>query len=127
MGPTPLDVRGGAAAVDVAKASTTDTLAYFHDLLDKHYRALHDRRQALEPPAAVFALEHGLTAKDVTVLQEAVRAAHGGAGFARTSSRLWLPFAVHAAEVGYIYDGVEFWPIYAEATSSWRDSEYERD
>lgn len=113
--------------MDVAKASTTDTLAYFHDLLDKHYRALHDRRQALDPPAAVFALEHGLTANDVTVLQEAVRAAHGGAGFARTSSRLWLPFAVHAAEVGYIYDGVEFWPIYAEATSSWRDCEYERD
>lgn len=65
--------------MDVAKASTADTLAYF-------------------------------TAKDVTVLQQAVRAAHGGADFARTSSRLWSPFAVHAAEVGYIYDGVEFWP-----------------
>lgn len=113
--------------MDVKRASLADTLAYFHDLLDNRFRALHDRRKQLDPPAVVFALEHGLAGKEVSVLQEAVRAAHGEGIVARTSRQSWLPFAVHAAEVGYIYDGVEFWPIYAKATSSWTDSEYERD
>lgn len=32
------------------------------------------------------------------------------------SRNSWLPFVVQAAEVGYIYDGVEYWPIYASKT-----------
>lgn len=111
----------------VSPGSTTDTLSYFHEVLDSHFRALHERRAKLEPPAPVFALEHGLAAEDLALLQQAVAAAHREARFARTSNTLWLPFAVHAAEVGYIYDGVEYWPIYAKATPSWIDSEYERD
>lgn len=114
-------------AVDISPGTTTETLEFFHDLLDAHFRAIHGRRQQLDPPAPVFALEHGLTVDEVGHLEEAVRAAYREGGLARTSNRLWLPFAVHAAEVGYIYDGVEFWPIYAKSTPSWIDSEYERD
>jgi hypothetical protein len=61
------------------------------------------------------------------MLQEAVRAAHRDRLLTRASGRWWLPFVVHAAEVGYIYDGVEYWPVYAKATPNWVDSEYERD
>lgn len=115
------------AAVDLVRGTATETLDFFHDLLDAHFRAIHERRQALDPPAPVFALEHGLDTDDIALLQNAVRGAHREGNFARTCNRLWLPFAVHAAEVGYIYDGVEYWPIYAKATPSWIDSEYERD
>lgn len=124
---TRVDWRGGGAVVDVQRASTSDTLEYFHELLDAHFRALHERRRSLDVPAPVFALEHGLGEADLKLLQEAVVAAHRERLLTRASSRWWLPLVVHAAEVGYIYDGVEFWPIYAKATPSWYDGEYERD
>ncbi|MDL9947323.1 hypothetical protein QSJ19_17410 [Gordonia sp. ABSL11-1] len=113
--------------MDVVPGSTADTLEYFHDLLDTHFHVLHERRAKLDPPAPVYALEHCLSGKDVALLEDAVRAAYATGSLARTSNRWWLPFAVHAAEVGYIYDGAEYWPIYAKMTPSWRDSQHERD
>lgn len=113
--------------VEVEKGSTAETLEFFHDLLDAHFRAIHERRQKLGTPSPVFALEHGLDADDRKLLHDAVVAAHAERIITRASSRWWLPLVVHAAEVGYIYDGVEFWPIYAKATPGWIDSEYERD
>jgi hypothetical protein len=113
--------------VDVARGDTTETLQFFHEELDAHFRALHTRRQGLGPSVPVFALEHALTGDDLTLLQDTVRAAHRQRSLVQAGSRWWLPFAVHAAEVGYIYDGVEYWPIYAKATPGWVDSQYERD
>lgn len=77
--------------------------------------------------APVFALEHGLDEGNRKLLREAVVAAHREHLITRATSRWWLPLVVHAAEIGYVYDGVEFWPIYAENTPGWIDSEYERD
>lgn len=113
--------------VEVRKGSTAETLEFFHGLLDAHFRAIHERRQQLGTPAPVFALEHGLDGDDRKLLHGAVVAAHTERIITRASSRWWLPLVVHAAEVGYIYDGIEFWPIYAKATPGWIDSEYERD
>lgn len=113
--------------VEVEKGSAAETLAFFHGLLDAHFRAIQQRRQKLGTPSPVFALEHGLDANDRKLLQDAVVAAHAEGIITRASSRWWLPLVAHAAEVGYIYDGVEFWPIYAKATPGWIDSEYERD
>lgn len=112
---------------EVERGGTAETLEYFHELLDAHFRALHERRKALGTPAPVFALEHGLGDDDRTLLHEAVIAAHRERLLTRASSRWWLPLVVHAAEVGYVYDGIEFWPIYADRTPGWVDSEYERD
>ncbi|WGW13227.1 hypothetical protein LWF01_05525 [Saxibacter everestensis] len=112
---------------EVSRASTSETLEYLHGELDVHFSALYKRRQLLDPPAPVFALEHRLTDNDLELLQEAVRSAHREGLHARASGHSWLPFVVHAAEVGYIYDGGEYWPIYAKATQGWVDSEYERD
>lgn len=111
---------------EVSRAGTAESLEFFHDLLDRHFRSLHTRRQALEVPTPVFALEHGLGEDDLKLLHDAVVAAHRERLLTRATSRWWLPLVVHAAEVGYIYDGVEFWPIYAQATPGWYDSEYER-
>lgn len=118
---------GGTALVEVSRGGALETLEYFHDLLDVHFRTLHTRRQALEMPAPVFALEHGLGSDDLKLLQDAVVAVHRERLLARAAKQSWLPLVVHAAEVGYIYDGVEFWPIYAESTPGWCDSAYERD
>lgn len=112
---------------EVQKGSTAETLEYFHEVLAAHFLSLRDRRMALGTPAPVFALEHGLDEADRELLQSAVVAGHRERLITRASSHWWLPLVVHAAEVGYIYDGLEFWPIYAKSTPGWIDSEYERD
>ncbi|MCC6497881.1 MAG: hypothetical protein IT193_16640 [Propionibacteriaceae bacterium] len=116
----------GHPMVELARASTSETVEFLHGELDAHFRALHERRQQIGGSIHVFALEHGLLGGDLGALQEAVRSAHREHLTARTSGRWFLPFVVHAAEVGYNYDGAEYWPIYAEATPGWVDSEYER-
>lgn len=113
--------------VEASRARTSETLEYFHGELDVHFDALHKGRQQLDLPAPVFALEHGLGPDDRELLEDAVRATHRERLLSQASRRWWLPFVVHAAEVGYIYDGVEYWPVYAAATPGWVDSEYERD
>lgn len=112
---------------EITHANLTTTLEHFQCELDAHFRTLRARRHALNPPAPVFALEHGLAEHDLRLLRDAVIAAHRECALARASRGTWLPFVVHAAEVGYVYDGVEFWPIYLRATPGWQDSEYERD
>ena len=113
--------------VEVERGSTADTLEYFHEVLHTHFTVLHERRQSLGMTAPVFALEHGLDEGNRKLLSDAVVVAHRERQITRATSRWWLPLVVHAAEVGYVYDGVEFWPIYAENTPGWIDSEYERD
>lgn len=113
--------------VEVERGGTADTLMYFQEVLDRHFRTIYDRRKLLPAPAPVFALEHGLGEDDRRLLHEAVVAAHKERLLTRASSRWWLPLVVHAAEIGYIYDGVEFWPTYADKTPGWCDSDYERD
>lgn len=113
-------------AAELSRASTAETLEYLHHALDAHFARLYDRRRQLHTPAPVFALEHGLGGEDLVLLQTAVRAAHQEHLLSQ-SGRWWLPFVVHAAEVGYIYDGVEYWPIYAKETPDWIDSQHERE
>ena len=109
--------RGGAASA----------LEYFHAQLDAHFGALHASRRELRPPTYVFALEHGLAEDERKLLQEAVREAHSQRLLAKAGRMWWLPLVVHAAEVGYAYDGIEYWPMYARATPGWDDNKHERD
>lgn len=120
-------IRGEVALEDVARASPIELIEYLHASLGAHFTELTASRQSLEPPAPVFALEHGLSANDRELLTEAVRDAHRLGLMPIVSRNSWLPFVVHAAEVGYIYDGVEYWPIYASETPRWPDRDYERD
>jgi hypothetical protein len=111
----------------VVPIGTAGTLEDLHQRLDIHFRALAEARGRLGADTPVFALEHGLHEEDLKRLRSAVLAAHREGLLTRASSWWWLPLMVHAAEVGYIYDGREFWPIYAKATPGWYDSQYERD
>lgn len=112
---------------DTARASPIELIEHLHANLDAHFTELAARRRSLQPPAPVFALEHGLSVNDRELLTKAVGDAHRLGLMPAASRNSWLPFVVHAAEVGYIYDGVEYWPIYASKTPRWTDSDYERD
>ncbi|UNZ18044.1 hypothetical protein [Streptomyces sp. 891-h] len=93
-------------------------LKHLHEYLDHHFRTLHEHRQALQPAAPVFALEHDLNGDDLELLSSAV----GGAlaeGFDIRHRAQWLPFVVHAAEIGYLYTGDEYWPLFAQKTPGW--------
>ncbi|MPT13528.1 MAG: hypothetical protein E2601_01235 [Microbacterium sp.] len=112
---------------DVARSSALELIEHLHASLDVHFSDLAARRRSLESPAPVFALEHGMSVKDRELLTGAVAEAHRIGLMPAVSRDSWLPFVVHAAEVGYIYDGVEYWPIYSSVTPRWQDSDYERD
>lgn len=95
--------------------------------LEKHFRALRTHRdQTAGPDFPIFALEHGLTDADLTLLTTTVRAAVQGRLLPRAA---WLPFIIYAAETGYEYSGDEYWQTFTARTPGWTefgDREYIR-
>ena len=90
--------------------------AHLQARLHEHFLALAEARAESQLP--VFALEHGLSEGEFTLLQGAVRwLVERGSTFRQTP----LPLVVYAADVGYRYDGGEFWPIFADETPGWID------
>lgn len=93
------------------------------DSLDQKLHAHFGRLAELKREAGhpVFALEHGLGSDEVealrlgleTKLQELLR---GGEAL---TSKHWLCWVVHAAEHGYTFEGLEFWPSFSAKTPSW--------
>ncbi|MGP3955612.1 hypothetical protein ACTWPT_06405 [Nonomuraea sp. 3N208] len=98
-----------------------EILEYLHKRLDRHFQALHEHRQILQPAAPVFALEHDLGEVDVELLRAAVRGAVAQGLDARCRA-WWLPFVVYAAEIGYDYVGGEYWPLFAQKTPGWESN-----
>ena len=98
-----------------------DLLRHFHTALETHFRALRDQRARLDPTPPVFALEHDLPETELALLQAAVRRSVA-AGAPIAHRRLWLPFVVYATEVGYGYEGDEYWDTFAHETPRWDDS-----
>ena len=85
--------------------------------LHEHFVALSEARAESQLP--VFALEHGLSEGEFALLQRTVR----WLVERRSTFRLTpLPLVVYAAEIGYRYDGGEFWPVFADETPNWIDN-----
>lgn len=103
---------------EVAQGGTVEILEYLHHKLDAHFRHLCEQRQGMSPASPVFALEHGLGRTDLDLLMRAVRDAVRQ-GFGARPRQWWLPFVVYAAEVGYDYEGNEYWHSFEAATPSW--------
>src|ERR1700691_1731478 len=84
--------------------------------LDGHFTRLARSRLASDLP--IFALEHDLTAAEFrevsTLLRE--RLSLG----LRLESH-WLLWVVYATEMGYDYDGDEYWHSFEDRTPRWRD------
>jgi len=107
---------------DVAPSSTTELLQHFHEVLAAHFGDLRDKRAALEPSSPVFALEHDLAEEDLGLLKGAVREAIKSHYLSRHRTT-WLPFVVYAAEVGYGYEGDEYWSTFSALTPRWTSQE----
>lgn len=90
-------------------------LAEWSDRLGSHFEAVHARRPAGRP---VFALEHGLAPAEVSTLSEAVR---DQIRRACPTTRHRLPFVVYAAELGYRFNGTEYWPSFESETPGWTE------
>jgi hypothetical protein len=102
----------------VTRGGTVEILEYLYRKLDAQFRHLREHRQGMDPVSPVFALEHDLGQAELDLLKTAVRAAvHQGLG--ARPRRWWLPFVVYAAEVGYDYEGDEYWPSFEAATPTW--------
>lgn len=91
------------------------TLDQWQARLQGHFGQLaSDRSHSAFP---LFALEHGLTDEELDEIGELLRREllEGW-----KLSRYWLLWVVYATEMGYDYDGGEYWPTFEERTPGWR-------
>lgn len=102
------------------------SLITWHDRLHQHFQELHQERILVG--TSVFALEHGLSLPQLEELQADIRAYIQKYS---PTDKHWLPWIVHAAELGYKYDGHEYWGPFKESTVGWhergRDPHWVRD
>ena len=103
-------------AVATPRTGMIEDLVYFQKRLEQHFAALAQTRRERELP--VFALEHGLDH------DERKRIASLLHGQLRSGGRLgehWLVWVAYAAELGYDYDGAEYWPSFESRTPLWAE------
>jgi hypothetical protein len=102
----------------VLPGNVEDLLVSLHSRLDTHFSELHEQRRLLEPISPVFALEHDLSFSELETLKSAVRGGIRDFYLSRFSES-WLPFVVYAAEMGYGYEGHEYWSTFSSETPRW--------
>ena len=83
--------------------------------LETHFSSLCRERAALGYP--VYALEHGTAAAEIDAWREAL--SRELADSQSLQKDHWLLWIVVAAEVGYAYDGDEYWTSFARAIPDW--------
>lgn len=84
-----------------------------HVRLHEHFEVLAASRDADKNP--VFALEHCLTSEEVVELRLALK--RGLSSQDRVD--FFLPWVVHAVEVGYAYSGDNYWPGFGREFPTW--------
>ncbi len=95
-----------------------ETINEWHSHLDERFTALRSGRDSFRPNSPVFALEHGLDLEEeLPALKDAVRAAVAAG---RLPSQAGLPLVIYAAEIGYGYQGDEYWPVFEAETPGWQ-------
>lgn len=108
--------------IDLVGAEDVETLSWdgvlaalgdWHSRLGDVYSELQ-----LQRSTPLFALEHALDSADVDSLSALVRRA---VRLRALRSDLFLPYVVYATELGYRYEGDEYWPTFAHQTPGWGD------
>ena len=92
---------------------TDSALAQIQQCVEKHFDTLKRKRDASGFP--VFALEHGLDETNLGQVRSMLHSTLHG----RPSSRYWLLWVVYATELGYGYEGDEYWSSFEEQTPGW--------
>jgi hypothetical protein len=82
--------------------------------LKTHFASLAAFRAGAAP---VFALEHDLSADEVSAMAGALRESLGPS---TSLEGAWLAWVVYAAELGYDFDGDEYWQSFEDRTPRWR-------
>lgn len=90
-------------------------LAGFQSRLEAHFLALAAVRKAAG--LSTFAIEHGLSADELSTVAAELKASLNVCG---VFYKHWLLWVVYAAELGYDYDGLEYWPYLEAKTPGWR-------
>lgn len=98
-------------------------LASFQRRLLDQYARLRDLRATENYP--VYAIEHGFSSEEIStalsLLSQNFRAN------ACADGSYWLVWCAAAAEIGYSYDGTEYWDSFGEAIPEWLDRNRDRD
>jgi hypothetical protein len=84
--------------------------------LSQQYASLRDLRTIEN--YSVYAIEHGLTAEELVAAQALLNTQLETA--MRADSAHWLVWIAAAAEVGYGYDGTEYWDSFVAAFPPWQ-------
>ncbi|MBO3056575.1 hypothetical protein J4763_07195 [Burkholderia pseudomallei] len=84
-------------------------------VLEAHFKALADARAAEGLP--VYAIEHGLNAETLSKVASGLKRR---LVIDERLSTHWLLWVVYATELGYDYDGEEYWPSFEQRTPRWR-------
>ena len=96
--------------------SELDQLSDIQARLEDHFDRLARSRAASGFP--VFALEHGLSPKDLERLRSTLQTRRKTRA---PTARHWLLWIVYATELGYDYQGDEYWPSFEDQTPGWQD------
>lgn len=86
------------------------TIEFLHKYLDHQFASLQKKRPEGNP---VFALEHGLDPEERQQLKQAIRGTVPG------RKKSWLPWVIHATEIGFGFSGQEYWKTFREETPGW--------
>ena len=91
-------------------------LKEWQERLEGHFTQLAAARAKAGFP--LFALEHGLTEDEINEIRKLLHA--------RLATDLllvshWLVWVIYATELGYDYDGDEYWRSFEERTPQWRE------
>lgn len=91
-------------------------LSDLQERLIQQYARLRDCR--VSENYSVYAIEHGLTVDEASHVQELLN--NQLASSMRADRAHWLVWVAAATEVGYRYDGLEYWDSFERAFPKWR-------
>jgi hypothetical protein len=101
------------------------TLNDWQSRFELHFSGLRDERGSNSARPTVYALEHGLTADEVSDFVRDVRQSIRSTQRPAQGHR--LVWTIYATEVGYGYSGEEYWATFSSQTSNWEDSNPNRE
>lgn len=84
--------------------------------LKEHFEELHQQRVLSKINWPIFGLEHGLSFQEVSALQADIREYISKLTLSINHA---LPWVVYATEIGYRYEGYEYWQTFEEQTPGW--------
>lgn len=96
-----------------------DLLQSFNSRLHRHFKALATTSKENNFP--IFALEHGLSDDEIDQIELGLQTLRES--YPSLMNEYWLLWIVYSAEVGYKYEGLEYWPIFEDQIRDWENQD----